>query len=63
MNQIVIQMSQEKQKIRGPLSRDRSVASNVVRHLPQKAVWTVMKESTLVRSHTAAQSVTKDSDP
>ena len=50
----MIQMSQEKQKI---LSRDHSVASNVVRHFHQNGNLTAMKESTLVRSHSAVHSV------
>ena len=35
--------------------------SNVVRHLPLKANWTAMKESILVRNHSAAQGVRRHS--
>ena len=45
-------------KCTAPLLRNHLVAQNVVKHSPQKINWTAMKESTPMRDHSAAQSVT-----
>ena len=54
----MIQISQVGQEITGLPLKNHLVAPNAAKHLPQNGNWTAMKESTLVRNHSAALSLT-----